>query len=159
MIKRLVETSSLQLFLLKRKYPSRDKVKGLGECALHIKFLSHFIQLPLRSSNIQTVVFILFFFVDHSWLSNRSTPFYDYGRIDHCRKYLGFLYKKQLQLSELTSRNKQASACVYLNLSRYATQAPMGRVYSSYSFFFLALEGDEWSASRPGRSLPTVPIG
>jgi hypothetical protein len=28
------------------------------------------------------------------------------------------------------------------------------RRYSSYSFLTSALEGDEWSASRPGRALP-----
>jgi hypothetical protein len=36
--------------------------------------------------------------------------------------------------------------------------------YSSYSFLTSALDGDEWSASRPGRALPpgkgpSVPIG
>jgi hypothetical protein len=41
-----------------------------------------------------------------------------------------------------------------------------GKVYSSYSFTISALDGDEWSASRPGRALPggggertPVPIG
>jgi hypothetical protein len=38
-----------------------------------------------------------------------------------------------------------------------------GEEYSSYSFFTSALDGDEWSASRPGRALasgkgPSVPI-
>jgi hypothetical protein len=38
------------------------------------------------------------------------------------------------------------------------------RMYSSYSFTTSALDGDEWSASRPGRALPPgkgppVPIG
>jgi hypothetical protein len=38
------------------------------------------------------------------------------------------------------------------------------RSYSSYSFLTSALDGGEWSASRPGRALPpgkgpTVPIG
>jgi hypothetical protein len=37
------------------------------------------------------------------------------------------------------------------------------RMYSSYSFMTAALDGDEWSASRPGRALapgkgPPVPI-
>jgi hypothetical protein len=32
------------------------------------------------------------------------------------------------------------------------------RMYSSYSFLTSALDGGEWSASRPGRALPTVPI-
>jgi hypothetical protein len=31
------------------------------------------------------------------------------------------------------------------------------RRYSSYSFLASALEGGEWSASRPGRPLPPVP--
>jgi hypothetical protein len=31
-------------------------------------------------------------------------------------------------------------------------------MYSSYSFTTSALEGGEWSASDPGRSLPPVPI-
>jgi hypothetical protein len=33
------------------------------------------------------------------------------------------------------------------------------RRYSSYSFLTSALDGGEWSASRPGRSLPPVSIG
>jgi hypothetical protein len=33
------------------------------------------------------------------------------------------------------------------------------RRYSSYSFTASALDGCEWLVSRPGRSLPTVPIG
>jgi hypothetical protein len=33
------------------------------------------------------------------------------------------------------------------------------REYSSYSFTTSALDGGEWSASRPGRALPPVPIG
>jgi hypothetical protein len=33
------------------------------------------------------------------------------------------------------------------------------RRYRSYSFLTSALDGDEWSASRPGRGLPPVPIG
>jgi hypothetical protein len=31
-------------------------------------------------------------------------------------------------------------------------------MYSSYSFTTSALDGGEWSASRPGRALPPVPI-
>jgi hypothetical protein len=31
------------------------------------------------------------------------------------------------------------------------------RMYSSYSFTTSALDGGEWSASRPGRALPPVP--
>jgi hypothetical protein len=30
--------------------------------------------------------------------------------------------------------------------------------YGSYSFTTLALDGGEWSATRPGRALPPVPI-
>jgi hypothetical protein len=34
------------------------------------------------------------------------------------------------------------------------------RKYSSYSYLTSALDGGEWSASRPGRALPlSVPIG
>jgi hypothetical protein len=33
------------------------------------------------------------------------------------------------------------------------------RRYSSYSFLTSALDGGEWSATRPGRALPPVPIG
>jgi hypothetical protein len=33
------------------------------------------------------------------------------------------------------------------------------RRYSPYSFLTSALDGGEWSASRPGRALPPVPIG
>jgi hypothetical protein len=32
------------------------------------------------------------------------------------------------------------------------------RKYSSYSFLTSALDGGEWSTSRPGRALPPVPI-
>jgi hypothetical protein len=32
------------------------------------------------------------------------------------------------------------------------------RMYNSYSFLISALDGGEWSASRPGRALPPVPI-
>jgi hypothetical protein len=32
------------------------------------------------------------------------------------------------------------------------------RIHSSYSFTTSALDADEWSASRPGRALPPVPI-
>jgi hypothetical protein len=34
----------------------------------------------------------------------------------------------------------------------------MERRYSSYSFSTSALDGGEWSASRPDRALPPVPI-
>jgi hypothetical protein len=37
-----------------------------------------------------------------------------------------------------------------------AMQATMRRGYSSYSFLISALDGGEWSASRPGRALPPV---
>jgi hypothetical protein len=33
------------------------------------------------------------------------------------------------------------------------------RRYSSYLFMTSALDGGEWSASRPSRALPPVPIG
>jgi hypothetical protein len=39
-------------------------------------------------------------------------------------------------------------------LSRYRYTGSKGEVrYSSYSFLTAALDGDEWSASRPGRAL------
>jgi hypothetical protein len=38
-------------------------------------------------------------------------------------------------------------------------EAQGGRMYSSYSFTISALDGGEWSASRPGRALPPLPIG
>jgi hypothetical protein len=34
-----------------------------------------------------------------------------------------------------------------------------GRRYNSYSFMTSALDGGKWSASRPGCTLPPVPIG
>jgi hypothetical protein len=34
-----------------------------------------------------------------------------------------------------------------------------GEEYSPYSYLTSALDGGEWSASRPGRALPPVPIG
>jgi hypothetical protein len=54
---------------------------------------------------------------------------------------------------------------VKVKLSRYTPWRHMGeRRYSSYSFSTSALDGGEWSASRPGRALPPgkehpVPIG
>jgi hypothetical protein len=46
----------------------------------------------------------------------------------------------------------------------HAMEAHEGRRYSSYSYLTSALDGGEWSASRPGRVLPPgkgppVPIG
>jgi hypothetical protein len=46
----------------------------------------------------------------------------------------------------------------------HAMEALGGEEYSSYSFTTSALDGGEWSASCPGRALPTglgplVPIG
>jgi hypothetical protein len=49
-----------------------------------------------------------------------------------------------------------------VKLSRYTPWRHIGRGgrrYSSYSFLTSALDGGEWSASRPGRALPPVPIG
>jgi hypothetical protein len=54
--------------------------------------------------------------------------------------------------------------CKKVKLSRYTPWRHMGeRRYSSYSFLTSALDGGEWSASRPGRALfqgkgPLVPI-
>jgi hypothetical protein len=47
-----------------------------------------------------------------------------------------------------------------VKLSRYMPWRHMGgeRRYSSYSYTTSALDGGEWSASRPGRTLPPVPI-
>jgi hypothetical protein len=45
-------------------------------------------------------------------------------------------------------------------LSRYTPWRRLeGRRYSSYSFLTSALDGGEWTASRPDRALPPVPIG
>jgi hypothetical protein len=42
-----------------------------------------------------------------------------------------------------------------LKQSRYTPWRRLGeRTYSSYSFTISAIEGGEWSASRPGRALP-----
>jgi hypothetical protein len=42
-----------------------------------------------------------------------------------------------------------------LKLSHYTPRRRLGeRRYSSYSFLTSALDGGEWSASRPGRDLP-----
>jgi hypothetical protein len=44
---------------------------------------------------------------------------------------------------------------VKVKLSRYMPWRHMGeRRYSSYSYLTSALDGGEWSASRPGRALP-----
>jgi hypothetical protein len=55
---------------------------------------------------------------------------------------------------------------VYVKVSRYKPWRRLRgeRRYSSYSFLTSALDGGEWSASRPGRALPPgnrppVPIG
>jgi hypothetical protein len=50
-----------------------------------------------------------------------------------------------------------------LKLSHYTTRRRLGERYSSYSFSTSALDGGEWSTSRPGRALypgkgPPVPI-
>jgi hypothetical protein len=46
--------------------------------------------------------------------------------------------------------------CIKVKLSRYMPWRRMGeRRYSSYSYLTSALDGGEWSASRPGRALPT----
>jgi hypothetical protein len=44
-------------------------------------------------------------------------------------------------------------------LSHYTPRRRLGEEYSSYSFSTSVLDGGEWSASRPGRALPLVPIG
>jgi hypothetical protein len=55
--------------------------------------------------------------------------------------------------------------CKKVKLSRYTPWRRLGeRRYSSYLFLTSALDGGEWSASRPGRALPPgkeppVPIG
>jgi hypothetical protein len=47
----------------------------------------------------------------------------------------------------------------YIKLSRYMPWRHMGkRRYRFYSYLTSALDGGEWSASRPGRALPPVPI-
>jgi hypothetical protein len=54
-------------------------------------------------------------------------------------------------------RIRQGSLCKYVKvkLSRYAMQAPkQKRKFISYLFLTSALDGSEWSASRPGRVLP-----
>jgi hypothetical protein len=61
--------------------------------------------------------------------------------------------------------NKIFHIYIKVKLSRYTPWRHMGeRRYSSYSFLTSALDGGEWSASRPGRALPPgkgspVPIG
>jgi hypothetical protein len=71
---------------------------------------------------------------------------------------------KYLKVSRNTSKEfskKKQSKAVPL----HAMEAHWGvRRYSSYSFLTSALDGGEWSASRPGRALPPgkeppVPIG
>jgi hypothetical protein len=42
----------------------------------------------------------------------------------------------------------------YLTLSKAVPLHATERKYSSYSFLTSALDGGEWSASRPGRALP-----
>jgi len=61
-------------------------------------------------------------------------------------------------LYSLFSATKKAKA-----VPLHATKALGGEEYSSYSFSTSALDGGEWSASRPGRALapgkgPPVPI-
>jgi hypothetical protein len=55
-----------------------------------------------------------------------------------------------------TCRYKVKAVCL-IKLKRSTTRyegAWVERGYSSYSFSTSALDGDEWSASRPGRALP-----
>jgi hypothetical protein len=47
---------------------------------------------------------------------------------------------------------------VFVRFGKLSRYTPWGRLgggrYSSYSFLTSALDGGEWSASRPGRALP-----
>jgi hypothetical protein len=43
---------------------------------------------------------------------------------------------------------------LFSSLASKAMEALAGRRYSSYSFLTSALDGGDWSASRPGRALP-----
>jgi hypothetical protein len=67
--------------------------------------------------------------------------------------------------SQVLSCDMQAIiSCLKLKLSHYMPWRYLGgEEYSSYSFLTLALDGGEWSVSRPGRALvpaegPPVPI-
>ena len=56
----MVEISFLWLVLLKWKFPNQDKEEGLAECALNIKFLSHFANFPcmfLKRSESKTAFY------------------------------------------------------------------------------------------------------
>jgi hypothetical protein len=64
-----------------------------------------------------------------------------------------------IQYGLMLSDVRKSVTAAFTNKSKavplHAMEALGGeRRYSSYSFFTSALDGDEWSASRPGRALP-----
>jgi hypothetical protein len=65
--------------------------------------------------------------------------------------------------SRVDPLTKESSNCGAKAVPLHATKALGGERYGSYSFSTTALDGGEWSASRPGRALapgkgPPVPI-
>jgi hypothetical protein len=52
-----------------------------------------------------------------------------------------------------TGIHGEASRLIKLKLSHYTPRRSLGGRYSSYLFSTSALDGGEWSASRPGRAL------
>jgi hypothetical protein len=61
------------------------------------------------------------------------------------------LLSKVREISMVFSVRVKLSRCSHAGAKEEMT-------YSSYSFLTSALNGGEWSESRPGRALPTVPI-
>jgi hypothetical protein len=68
-------------------------------------------------------------------------------------------------LASSSGQNPINASTMKVKQSRYMPWRHMGdNRYSSYSYLTSALDGGEWSASRPGRALPPgkpppVPIG
>jgi hypothetical protein len=70
---------------------------------------------------------------------------------------------KVAQSNGWTDRMAQFIFFVHIKSKAVPLHAMKARRYSSYSFLISALDGGEWSASRPGRALrpgkgPSVPI-
>jgi hypothetical protein len=63
----------------------------------------------------------------------------------HFRQHVNYTFSQALKFLGLTR---------FISCPATAMQAPRGEKYNSYSFLISALDGGEWSASRPGRALP-----
>jgi hypothetical protein len=96
------------------------------------------------------------------WQQNISIRLLGYNAVCTCRQMLKFR-KNILPPSSGLCLIKHNAMKAYGEWRYLKAKAWGGRSYSSYSFSTSALDGGEWSASRPGRALaqgkgPPVPI-